>query len=155
MRLNFALVLLLAAVLSGCVGAPEAAPTQTTPAAKSTAQVASAVAKSKPQLEAAMATFDERKCLVVMELGSSDGAKTMACVEALRDMAAHSRIMQKDLNEAQPWPEETLALAEETVLRLGNMMEAANYGDGKSMTVTTSAMEFLRSQLHGWKPYGA
>lgn len=38
----------------------------------------------------------------------------------------HSRIMQKDLNEAQSWPEEARALAEETLLRLGNIMEAAN-----------------------------
>lgn len=155
MRLNLALTLVLAAALSGCSGAPEASPTQTTAAAKTTAQVASAVAKTRPQLEDAMNRFDEGKCVPVMEFGSSDGLKTMACVNAFTDMAAHSRIMQKDLDDAKPWPEETRALAEETVLRLEKMMEAANYGDGKSMAVTTNAIEFLRSQLQAWKPFGA
>lgn len=147
--------IVLAAVLSGCAGSPAAKPAETTPAAKSSAQVASAVAKTRPQLEAAMALFDSSECVLVMGQPSDYESRIMDCVGALNDMAALSRVMQKDLEDTRPWSEETRVLAEETVLRLGNMSEAANYGDGKSMAVTTSAMASLRSQLQAWKPFGA
>lgn len=151
----FALPIVLAAVLSGCAGSPADEPTESTPAAKSSAQVASAVAKTRPQLEEAMALFDSSECVVVMVMPEDYESRIMDCVGALDDMGALSRVMQHDLEYSRPWSEETRVLAEETVLQLGNMSEASNYADGKSMTVTTSAMASLRSQLQAWGPFGA
>lgn len=77
------------------------------------------------------------------------------CVGALNDMGALSRVMKKDLEYSRPWSGETRVLAEETVLQPDNMSEASDYGDGKSIAVTTSVMACLRSQLQAWRPFGA
>lgn len=155
MRLTFAMPLLLAAVLSGCAGSPAAEPAGTTSAAKTTAQVASAVAKTRPQLEEAMDRFDDRRCRAVMVWHTLDESGIKLCASYLTDVADHSRVMQKDLEEAKPWSDETRAVAEETVAKLGKMVDASNYEHGKSMDVTTTPMESLRSQLQAWKPFGA
>lgn len=144
MRLKFALPMVLIMALSGCAGSPPAEPV-----AKTTAQVASAVAKSRPQLEDAMTRFDNGRCPVYWETESR--SKTRLCVNAITDVANHSRAMQKDLEEAKPWSEETSAVAKETVARLEKMVKASTYGDGQP----ASAIESLRTQLQSWKPFGA
>lgn len=78
------------------------------------------------------------------------------CAKYLAEVEDHSRAMQKDLEDAKPWSDETRTVAEETVAKLNKMADAASNTKGKrSMDATTSAMESLRSQLQAWKPFGA
>lgn len=153
MRLKvIAPIIIITAALAGC-SAPDAAPA-TTATTVSTAQVASAVAKSRPQLDAAMNRFESENCVTTIQ-AAKNGVAVMDCVDALTKTGALARVMQKDLESVRPWSEETRALADETISQLEKMSIASNYGDGKPWAAVTSQMGFLRTQLQAWKPFGA
>lgn len=155
-----ALVVLLT-VLAGCADPPAAAEPQpaapaqvTTELASTTALVASAVAKSRPQLDAAMDRYDADGCIVHMAKDKVTRSVTK-CQDSLTKIGQLSRIMLKDLGDAKPWPAEVSDLADETSLRLETMSEASNWGDGKPAAQISEAIQYLRPQLQAWKPFGA
>lgn len=155
MRLKFAALIPLAAVLSGCVGSPASVPPDTTAADPGSARVASAVAKTSPELEAALNHFDVGNCSAILQPGTPNSKSSLDCARTLIVIGTRSRNMHDDLEAAKPWSGKTRALAEETTLSLDVMTQTSEYGDDIITSETEGAMDRLRSQLQEWKRLGA
>lgn len=135
------------AFLSGC-GNSEPTARQT----KTSAQVASAIAKNKPLLAKEMSDFG--LCAVVLEM-TKTGPVADDCNRQVDSLGEAARRMKDDLEAARPWPEEVREIVEGTSGALDQMVRAASSEAPDRATKIFIAATQTAQELQAWKPFGA